>query len=94
MYINRRTVKIKPGATGEVVKLVKAEIERSGSTVKIYTPTFGPFDVAVIDFEFESLEAYEKMWDEWFASPEGAQFMEKWVPLVEAGGTNELWEVA
>ena len=94
MFINRRTFKVKLGVMGEVVQLLKAEIQRSGSKTKIYTPTFGPCDVVVVDFEVESLEAYLKMSDEWFASPEGAQFMEKWVPLVEAGGTNELWEVA
>jgi hypothetical protein len=93
MFINRITFKVKPGVMDEVVKLSKAEIERTGSKATVYTPYFGPNDVVVFDFEFESIEASEKYWDEWFASPEGDQFMKKFNTLVESGGSNELWNV-
>ena len=93
MFINRRTNKVKPGAMEELVKLTKAEIERTKSKATVYTAYFGPYDVIVFDFEFESLEAYQKFWDEWFASPEGDRFMEKYNTLVESGGSNELWNV-
>jgi hypothetical protein len=93
MFINRRTNKVKPEAMAELVKLTKAEIERAGAKARVYTPYFGPYNMIVFDFEFESLEAYQKTWDEWFASPEGARYMEKFSTLVEAGGSNELWYV-
>jgi hypothetical protein len=93
MFINRITYKVTPGAIDEVVKLSKAEIERTGSKATVYTPYFGPNDVVVFDFEFESLEAYRKFWNEWFASPEADEFMKKFNTLVESGGSNELWYV-
>jgi hypothetical protein len=93
MFINRRTNKVKPWAMDELVKLTKAEIERTGGKAKIYTPYFGPYDVVVFDFEYESLEAYQKSWAEWFASPEADDFMKKFNTLVESGGSNELWYV-
>jgi NIPSNAP len=93
MFINRITYKVKPGATDEVVKLSKAEIERTGSKAKVYTPYYGSIYVVVFDFEFESIESCGKFWDEWFASPEGDQFMKKFNTLVESGGSNELWNV-
>jgi len=93
MFINRRTNKVKPGAMGEVVKLAKAEIERTGTKATVYTPYFGPYDVVVFDFEFESLDAYRKKWEEWFASPEADRYMKKFRTLVEPGGSNELWNV-
>jgi hypothetical protein len=91
MFINRITYKVKPGSIVEVVKLSKAEIERTRSKATVYTAYFGPNDVVVFDFEFESLEAYQKFWNEWFASPEGDEFMKKFNTLVESGGSNELW---
>jgi hypothetical protein len=93
MFINRRTNKVKPWAMDELVKLTKAEFERIGSKGKIYTPYIGPYDVIVFDFEYESLEAYQSSWEEWFASPEADEFLKKFNTLVESGGSNELWYV-
>ena len=93
MYINRRTFKVKPGAMEEAVKLAKYEIERSESNGIVYTAEFGPFDVMVVDFQFESLAEYQKGWSEWATTPEAVKFLEKWHTLVESGGTNELWLV-
>jgi hypothetical protein len=93
MYINRITYKVKRGAIAEMVKLSKVEIERTRSKATVYTAYFGPRDVVVFDFEFESLEAYQKFWNEWVASPEGDEFMKKFNTLLESGGSNELWYV-
>jgi len=93
MFINRITYKVKPGAMPEVVKLSKAEIERTRSKATVYIAYFGPRDVGVFDFEFESLEAYQKFWNEWYASPEGVEFIKKVNPLLESGGSDELWYV-
>jgi hypothetical protein len=93
MFINRITYNIKPGAIEEVVKLSKAEIERTESKATVYTAYFGPNDVVVFDFKFESLEANRKFWNDWFASPESDEFMKKFNTLLESGGSNELWNV-
>ncbi len=93
MLVNRRTFIAKRGRMEEVVALVKAEIERVSHphARRLYIPSIGPLDVIAHEVEFESLEEYERFWAEWFASPEGAAFNEKWSDLTETGGTNEIW---
>jgi hypothetical protein len=61
---------------------------------RIYTPNIGPSnDVVVVEFEYEDLDEYWKMWAEWLASPLAAVFMPKWAKLVERGGCNEVWNL-
>lgn len=91
MFINRRAFKTTKGAVSDLVKLLM-EV-RGDAPIKIYSPYIGPFDTIVLDFEFESLDAFKRFWDEFNSSPENVQFMAKWYTLVEPGGTNELWEV-
>lgn len=93
MLINRRTFVVKRGCMHDVVALLKAERKQGHTTYRIYTPHIAPFDVIIIDFEFENLAAYEKKWHEWFTSPESAEFMERWYELTENGGTNEIWNL-
>ena len=49
--------------------------------------------MVVVEFEYEGLDEYRKMWAEWFASPLAAAFMPKWAKLVERGGCNEVWNL-
>ena len=95
MLVNRRTFKIKRGCSGEAVELVKAEAKRhvAPHAFRLYVPRFGPFDVLILEWEFESLEEHERFWAEWRA-PEAATFLEKWFTLTEAGETNEIWDLA
>ena len=75
----------------EVVALAKAERERMDGTWRIYVSDIGPHDTIAFEFEFENLEAYERGWSEWAATPEAAAFMEKWNDLVKPGGATEIW---
>lgn len=93
MIVNRRTFVVKRGRFEEAVALFMAERERKGITGRIYVPETGSFDTIVMEQEYESLEEYEKDLSEYFASPEAAQFLEKWYDLTETGGTNEIWRL-
>ena len=75
----------------EAIALVIAERERTGTTLRIYGPSIGPFDVIAFEWEFENLEEYERLWAEWAATPEAAAFMEKWNEVTKPGGAHEIW---
>jgi hypothetical protein len=79
----------------DLVAMMKAEQARLNLpiTFRVYTPRIAPFSQVVAEWEYESLEAYDKFWEEWSARPETAQFMEKWNELTENGGTNEIWNL-
>jgi hypothetical protein len=77
----------------EAVALQVAERERTGIASRIYISSIGPFDILAVELEGENLEEYEKGWAEYFASPEAAQFLEKWYKVTETGGTNEIWNL-
>ena len=97
MLINRRTSNVKRGHADEVVALLKAGTELSGNTraFRIYIPETGSFDIVAVEWEYESLEEYGRLWAEWNATPEAAAFMEeKWCDLTEGGYTNEIWWLA
>jgi len=95
MIVNRRTIVAKPGDMEDLVAMMKAEWERLNVpiTFRVYTPSIAPFDFVAAEWEFGSLEDYEKFWTDWFARPETAEFMEKWYKLTESGGTNEIWNL-
>ncbi|MCK4782615.1 MAG: hypothetical protein KAV87_02610 [Desulfobacteraceae bacterium] len=94
MIVNRRTFVVKRGRFEEAVALFMAEIERTNTVSRVYVPETGLFDTIAMEQEYESLEEYEKDLSEYFASPEAAQFLEKWYDLTETGGTNEIWRLA
>lgn len=95
MIVNRRTFRVKWGRVEEAVALMKAEGKRVGfpHALRLYTNYTGPFSTIAFEAEFENLEEYERWWAEYFASPEGAAFNGKFLALLEAGGTNEIWNL-
>ena len=93
MLVNRRTFVVKRGHMKEAVALAVAERDRTGTASRIYISSIGPFDILAFEDEGENLEEYEKDWAEYFASPEAAQFLEKWYEVTETGGTNEIWRL-
>ena len=93
MLVNRQTFNVKRGHTAEVVASLKAATEQFSSykhAFRIYTPETGSFDVVAVEWEYESLEEYDRLWTEWRAT-RAAAFMEGWYDLTEGGGTSELW---
>jgi hypothetical protein len=96
MIVNRRTFIVKKGGMQRVVELFMTVAERIEHELpfRIYTPQFGPFDVVVVEAEYEDVEAYyreqERMeMTDW--NP--VSFMEELDSLTEPGGSNELWTV-
>jgi hypothetical protein len=101
MYINRRTFPMKQGAMEPAIELFKdlvkdgkaANLPVAPREVKLLTAYFGPFDLLVMEVEFEDLASYESYWGEVFGHPLMVAFFEKWNTLNNGGGANELWEV-
>jgi hypothetical protein len=80
----------------ETVAMLKAlleSLEFDHHVRRIYTPSVAPPNELAIEWEFESLEQYSKIWADWSDSPLSAEFMERWWELTESGGTNELWNL-
>jgi hypothetical protein len=81
----------------EAVALVKEGFEANKSYkhgYRIYTPEIGPFEVLVVEWEFESMEEQQRSWAEWAARPDTPAFFEKWFKLFERGGGTEIWKLA
>ena len=94
MLVNRRTFNVKVGRVDEAVAFIKSEAERFSDytgPIRIYTPETGSFGVVAVEWEYESLEEYGRLWAEYGATPETPAAMVKWNELTRHGGTNELW---
>ena len=57
MTVERWTGKVKIGYTGELIEVLKAASEEVGLTNRICSFMYCPFDVVILDNEFESEEA-------------------------------------
>jgi hypothetical protein len=95
MLVHRTTFVVKVGKRDEAVEVLKsgADYLEKVPTFRVYGSSIGPRDTLVLELEFENLAEYERFWDEWFATPESAAVMEKWVQLREPGGTSEIWQL-
>ena len=91
MLVNRWTHFVKVGRETEVVELHKKELERTGTTARVYTPYVSPRDAVAVELEFENLEAYDRFWREWQVTPEAAAYMKRLNELIERGTQNEIW---
>jgi hypothetical protein len=97
MIVDRRTFRVKPGCEEAVVKMIKEAIE--GNTIynrsyRIYTPDISPYDVVVVEWEYEDVPEMRAAWEAWLAKPGTPEYMEKWLELTERGGGGEIWELA
>ncbi|HRJ45301.1 MAG: hypothetical protein KJZ86_02795 [Caldilineaceae bacterium] len=90
MLINRRTFIAKQGKTAEVISMLTGG-RGPDRVTRVYGPHYGRFNVVAFEMEFASMEDMERVWAEWFATPEAATFMSRWVEITESGGTNEIW---
>jgi hypothetical protein len=84
MIVNRRTFVVKRGCMLEAVATMKELRERGNGTFRIYTPNIAPFDIVVVEFEYGSLEEYDKEMTDWFASPEADEFLERWFEITKS----------
>ena len=98
MIVDRRTFIYKRGRRNDAVAVLKEMLQLAtskfkGLTGRIYTPSIGPFDTLAMEGEYESLAEYERIQAEFFALPEVALLMEKWLEATETGGTHEIWDL-
>lgn len=94
MLINRRTFVIKRGQFDAALALMREAVQQGGARGRILIPEVAPFDLLVVEGEFESLAAYEQYWNDWFGQPTNTAFLQRWQSVTETGGTNEIWRVA
>lgn len=97
MIVERWTFLVKLGCQEAVVKMLKEEIE--GNTVfthsyRIYTPDIGPYDVVVVEWEYEDLQEMQASWDAWYAKSSTPEVGAKWNELTRPGGHREIWGLA
>ena len=62
MLVQRFSWKAKTGCRAEVIKLVKAAVEETGVTPRVWTYMFGAYDMVFSDYEFESEEDRKEFW--------------------------------
>jgi hypothetical protein len=95
MIVQRVTVRVPLERIDTVVDVLKAQRAQMDdpSTMRIYKPNMTPSSsVVVYELDAENLADLEQGWDEFFARPETAQFMEHWMELVDDWG-SEVWDV-
>jgi hypothetical protein len=94
MLVVRQTFNVKLGHKHEVVAALKESTEQFSSykhAFRIYTPKTGCLDVVAVEWEYESLEEYNKLWAEWRTLPEAAAFLKQMYGLGKVGNTREFW---
>ena len=97
MFVMRMIEQVKKGCTNELFEFFESWSEYAPVPPhgwRIYQPTqFSPWDVVVMEAEFESLAEHETWWEKFWASPGAANWMERRRELTERGGHGELWRV-
>ncbi len=95
MIINRRVFTLKHGKEQEAVDILKtgAGHMKEIPSYRISTSRLGPGGRVVLELEFEDLAHYERWWAAWSATPQTAEFLERWRVCVKPGWDNEIWQV-
>jgi hypothetical protein len=97
MIVERTVFHVKAGCTPALVELLKQEIEGNTAYTRSYrilTPYVSPFDVVVVEREYEDMQEKRATWGGWSAKPETPEFWEKFYELAERGGHREIWGLA
>lgn len=95
MYVERNFFNVKYGCMNELLKHLATVkwFDENKIPVRVYRPVFAPFDVLCMEFEYDSLAAYEELNKKWIESQDFADFIHKWVAYTERGGYSEAWEL-
>ena len=94
MIVKQTTFRVKRGDMDELVELHKRAPKLEEHPVaRFYTPKYAPGDVAVLEFEFESLADIEAYEQEWHALPETPAFLAEFMDCVEHVVSVEVWEL-
>ena len=92
MIVQRMTFVGKPGRMDEMVEVLKEAwtFWDQPPTYRVYRPISGPMGVLYQEIEFEDWAARAEFWAEGRSKPGWPELMEKWIELIDTGGSNEL----
>ena len=92
MLVIRRIIHAKPGKTGEVSDLAKAERERlkRPHSIRIYAGRLTHPNEVIIEGEWESVAEYETYAAEWYSSTEFAEYVKKMEGLSVGSSPTEI----
>jgi hypothetical protein len=94
MIVQHLTWTVKLGYMDKFVELIKTEVAKNPQfRIRILISSFGKTDTLIEEFEFENMAEFEKIWNEWFAKPESADFVRKFEECREPGGENTIWDL-
>lgn len=95
MFVNRLTYNTKLGKVEKAAELQKESLAMNPAPhgSRLYTIVFGPFSKLVLELEFENSAEMEDYWERFWSLPENPEFIERWYETVDAGGSNEIWQL-
>ena len=89
MIVQRQEFRVKPGCAGEAIEVMQEMWKLIDPLPhRIYLGISGPFDTIYQDTEFEDWEQRQKWWVD--LGPKIAPLMDKWLALVETGGSSQF----
>ncbi len=97
MIVDRRTIHCKQGRAVDVADLLSEAIAQNTSytgNYRIYMPDIGPYDVVVIECEYEDVQALRAAQQAWREFTDQTAFWEEWKAVTERGGHGEIWQLA
>ena len=92
MIVDRGVFTVKHPCRDEFIELVKAAFEEQDVTYRVCSFIYGPYDVVIVDTEFETEEEQRThTWD--WNKPAFAEFAKKHDDLIASGPVNQLLRV-
>jgi hypothetical protein len=92
MIVNRGVFTVKHPCRDEFIELVKAAFEEQDVTYRVCSYIYGPYDVILVDTEFETEEEQQGFSYDW-SKPKLAEFAKKHDDLIASGPVNQLLRV-
>jgi hypothetical protein len=95
MILNRRVFTLKHGKEQEAVNILRTGASHMTEipSYRVSTSSIGPAGRVVLELEFEDLAHYASWFADWSATPQSAEFLERWRACVEPGWDNEIWQI-
>ena len=95
MIVERRTYRTKhfsEHAVADFCRQVWTQIESPHPTIRTYVNISGATNTVCQEFEFENWQEREQFWVDFWALPQMSEWKERWVELVDPGGSTEFFE--
>jgi len=95
MYVNRRTFVARKGSADKMLATLNEIFDRQPwpGEVRVYRSRFGPDNHIVVEFECESLAAFEREWQIFHDGAFTEESGQAWTAMEDQGGRNEFWVI-